>query len=196
MKAVNYNNQSSDYVDQSKFNKNTNNCWFASAMNAHSYNITHRPNTLHFQHRVEDEAYKRFIMPKAWLNAKWWVERICSILWARKAPCDWGDTYFHSWLNKWYALVVTITVYQSSYDQWNNNQVISGASWKMIWWHVICLIKRDWKYYLLNSWWGDSIREIKSINDVYFKDWLWAWLITESAQWLSKWYLDYIAQNG
>lgn len=156
---------------QKNFKYNKNNCWFASALIMEANNKTKKPITLQYALDIEQQAYDIFVMPKNWLTIKGWLDRVGKLTFSNTRLTAFWSGVFNMYLNKGYVLNTNIIINENFMNEWNSGKLIVWSESKVIWSHVICIYKKDWKYYFVNSWYGDNrdIREFKWLDLDIFK---------------------------
>jgi len=150
--------------NQSKFKRNTKNCWFASSLNMVANNVWKHEISDQVAREIEQKAYDQFTMPKSGLTIKWWIDRISKLTDTRQRTFPFGGILFRKYLNSWYVISCTIEVNDIFIQQRWSGWVITWWDGKNKWGHAICIFKKDGKYYFLNSWSWDNVREIESLD--------------------------------
>lgn len=78
--------------------------------------------------------------------------------------CELFSNTFELHINKWRCIAININ---SSKEFQTMRKTKNKIEWDLSWvkknWHWLCIFKKDWKYYLLNSWYWDS-RDIKEVD--------------------------------
>lgn len=158
---------------QWNFKYNTNNCWFASALIMEANNKTKQPITLEYALDIEQRAYDTFVMPIAWLTIKGGLDRVGKLTESTTRLLTFWSSVFHMYLNNGYLINCNIIVTDTFMKKWNSWQLLKDCKWKSVWSHVLCVCKKDWKYYFVNSWYGDSrdVREFDWFEIGIFKPW-------------------------
>lgn len=155
------------------FKYNTNNCWFASSLIMEANNKTKKPITLEYALDIEQQAYDRFVMPQNWLTIKGWLDRVGKITNSQIRLVVFWSSVFNMYLDKGYLLNTNILITDKFMEQRKSKDKITSCAWKIQWSHVLCICKKDWKYYFVNSWYGDSrdIKEFEWFDIGIFKEW-------------------------
>lgn len=150
--------------NQSKFKRNTKNCWFASSLNMVANNVSKQPITPECAWDIEQRAYNQFTMPVSGLTIKWWVDRISKLTNTIARTFPFGGILFRKYLNDWYVISCIIEVNDTFRNQWRDGGIITWWDGKNKAGHAICIFKKNGKYYFLNSWNGNNVREIASLE--------------------------------
>lgn len=158
---------------QNKFKYNTNNCWFASALIMEANNKTKKPITLEYALDVEQKAYDKFVMPKNWLTIKGGLDRVWELTKSETRLITFWSKVFNTYLDNGYLINVSITITDTFMNKRKSWQYLKDCEWKVVWSHVICICKRAWKYYFVNSWYWDDrdVREFAWFDIGIFKEW-------------------------
>jgi hypothetical protein len=159
-------------IIQSKFKNNKNNCWFAGALCSYSNNVIHKQITDQELRDIEEQAYSTFVMPQRWLTLKGGIQRIGEITKSRTLIRKWFDDILLLYLNKWMVVCVAIEPTDTFVKQRKSDSIITGGEWKPLsTGHIVCLAKRDWKYYIINSREWTVYKEVSSIDVFKTRDW-------------------------
>lgn len=154
---------------QWNFKYNTNNCWFASALIMEANNKTKKPITLEYALDIEQQAYDKFVMPKNWLTIKGWLDRVWKLTNSNTRLVEFWSKVFNSYIDNGYLINTSITITDTFMKKRKAWQLLNDCTGKNVWSHVICICKRYWKYYFVNSWYWDD-RDVREFN--WFEIWI------------------------
>lgn len=130
-------------IDQAKFKRNTQNCWFASAIINWSNNIVQRQVSLKEMRDIEQKAYDNFPMSRGALTLVAGLKRVSQVVQRTFTTFAFNSPQMHDALDKGLCVCVAITITQDFVRQRDDDQPIGDCKGIQEGGHIINLYKKD-----------------------------------------------------